>query len=251
MLWNKKILSYDCVNMLKNTINAYGKRIDFFLLIFHKLKILFINKRFLFVGCGNGIEALSLKQKVPSSLIIITDINYKKLIKKVTNKLDFILCEGTYLPFRNGVFNFSYCYHVLEHIKNYQKCIEEISRVLIDDGGLFLATPNRRRPVAYLESAEKRTLYEIITWNLNEWLARLGGNFSPDKYHCGFYEEELLKSLDSFFSQNICLSIEYNLHVSQGTRYEIFIKILNKIGILRQLSPSHTFFCKKSSIDLK
>jgi ubiquinone/menaquinone biosynthesis C-methylase UbiE len=230
---------------LLERINAYKKRIDFFLSILKREGEQVSGRHFLFIGCGSGLEALCLKQEIPDSLVVGIDINRDAFLK-LENKVDFIVCDSLLFPFRDEVFDFVYCYHVLEHVVHYQKCIEEMKRILKGNGGLFLATPNRRRLISYISSAEKTSLYEAIKWNFSEWLARFRGNFLPGKYHCGFYEEELQMSLANIFAQVACVTIEYDVHASQTSFLKLFVKLFHLLGILRLMTASHTFYCRKS-----
>lgn len=231
---------------LSDPILPYTKRINFFLSISRKLLKQVLRKRFLFVGCGTGLEALCLKQKSPDSLIIGVDVRRNRIMKEVVDELDLVVCDGTLLPFRSKAFDFCYCYQVLEHIREFQKCIYEMSRVLNRNGSLYLATPNRRRLVGYICTPQKVSLYVVIRQNLSEWLAsRFTRSSSRIKYHCGFYEEELQKSLAGCFSQVFCVSTDYNVYVSRRTRLEPLVKMLRAIGILRLFGVSHTFYCTK------
>jgi SAM-dependent methyltransferase len=232
--------------LLLERINEYKKRIDFFLYILKKVGEQASGKRFLFIGCGSGIEAFCLKQEIPDSSVIGIDTNRDAFTKKVEKKIDLVVCDSQLFPFRDEVFDFCYCYHVLEHVMHYQKCVEEMKRILKDNGVLFLATPNRRRLISYISSAQKTSLYEVITWNFSEWLARFRGKFLPGKYHCGFYEEELHMSLTNVFAEVACATIEYDVHASQNSFLKPFVKLFHLIGILRLLTASHTFYCRKS-----
>lgn len=231
---------------LLERINAYKKRIDFFLFTLKRAGEQVSGRRFLFVGCGTGLEALCLKQEIPDSLVVGIDIRRNAFVKEVKNKVDFVACDGLSLPFRDEVFDFCYCYHVLEHVVHHQKCIEDMKRILKGHGGLFLATPNRRRLAGYIGFAQKTSLYEAIRRNFGEWLGRLRGNSLPGKCHCGFYEEELQMSLNSYFPRVVCVTTEYNVYASQNNLFEPIVKLCHVIGILRLLTPSHTFYCRKS-----
>jgi ubiquinone/menaquinone biosynthesis C-methylase UbiE len=224
-------------------ISKYEKQIRFFISFLRKDERA-SNKVFLFVGCGNGTEALFFKQ-VQNSIVIGIDLNRNAFRREARKKLNLVACDSLFLPFTNEVIDFCYCSHVLEHVSNDRKCIREIKRVLKENGGLLLATPNRRRIIGYIDSAQDTSLYEVITWNINEWISRLRREFVPGRSHCGFYEEELSASLNAHFSQVVPVTAEYNLEVSKGRFFEPFVKLFHKIGIMRQLTLSHMFYCRK------
>lgn len=225
-------------------INYYIRRITFFNHILkHFDEKNYLESSILVIGCGTGLEALCLQNSNLNSIVVGIDVDPNRLLNEVKNKINLIICDALSLSLRNDVFDVSYCYHVLEHVTSSQKCIEEIKRSLKNNGSLFLATPNRRRLLAYIYSAEKKSLNEIIVLNLHEWIARLRGDFIPIKHHVGFYEEELIFLLHRFFPRVIRLTTEYNLFISKNSLYEPLIKILNFIGILRLITISHTFYC--------
>jgi len=43
----------------------------------------------------------------------------------------FIACDGQFLPFRDGIFGFVHCSHVLEHVENPKLMFAELKRVAI------------------------------------------------------------------------------------------------------------------------
>ena len=231
---------------LLERINAFKKRIDFFLITLKRMSKQVSGRRFLFVGCGSGLEALCLKNEIPDSLVVGVDIDRSGFIKESKNMVNLIVCDGLSLPFRDEVFDFCYCYHVLEHVVSYQKCIEKMKMVLKGDGSLFLATPNRRRLLSRVSSVKDISLYKVIRANLSQWLSRVRGNFLPGKRHCGFDEEELKRSLNGCFPTVICLTTEYNVYISKNSILEPFVKVCHAIGILRLFTVSHTFYCGKS-----
>jgi len=101
----------------------------------------FNNKKILDVGCNYGeIEKiLSLKNN-----IIGIDVDKKalKIAKKTIKNAKFIEASATKLPFGNQCFDVVICLAVLEHIKEDNKAIKELSRVLKKGGELLLAVPN-------------------------------------------------------------------------------------------------------------
>lgn len=222
-------------------IKTYKRRIGFFseLLKFDKDNA---RKFFLFVGCGSGLEALCLKRKLRDSVVIGIDLK-REAFSDEAKKLSLVVSDCLFLPFLDAAFDYCYCYHVLEHVINVERALDEMKRVLKPDGFLFIATPNRRRLVGYICSAQKVALSSVIKWNVIEWLARLKGDFIPSKCHCGFYEEELRKLLNSRFMVVKEVSAEYALYISRGTILYPIVLALCKLGIHRILKISIVFYC--------
>jgi len=62
--------------------------------------------------------------------------------KSVVDKSHLQTASAQELPYQNGVFNVVIIKHIVEHLPNPQKAIQEIGRVTEKGGTLILATPN-------------------------------------------------------------------------------------------------------------
>ncbi|QQG38508.1 MAG: class I SAM-dependent methyltransferase [Candidatus Woesearchaeota archaeon] len=108
-------------------------------------------KRVLDIGCGDGFLELSLKKRFnevygidvnESDLIIARSINPEK-------KIHFVKSSATKLPLKNNFFDVVVCTEVIEHIKEDEKVISEIRRVLKKKGTLIITTPDKNFPFIY------------------------------------------------------------------------------------------------------
>jgi SAM-dependent methyltransferase len=200
----------------------------------------------LFLGCGPGYESFCYSRNRPQALTIGIDLNHKEFDREVAKYVGFIVCDGAHLPFRNGAFDWEYCAHVLEHMPEDIRtpCVQEIRRTV--KHGVLIACPNANRIVSYINSAEKVSLFDVIKWNLFDWLHRLKGDFQ--NYHRGFTEYELNTMLSNSFHRVYCATVEYDFYMTDKTRYEVLFRVLNKIGLLRRVSPALTFICKPQTI---
>ena len=105
------------------------------------------NMKILEVGCGNGRLWKKNMQRIKSNLdITLTDIEDKMIEatkeelwdKKEMFKFDVVdVCN---LPYENESFDVIIANHMLYHVKDIEKGLEEIYRVLKDDGSLFIST---------------------------------------------------------------------------------------------------------------
>jgi len=100
--------------------------------------------KFLDLGCGVGsISTLAVKDKFE---VCGLDRNKSQLLyqrdHKVNLGINLITGDGQRLPFRDGYFDVVYCCHVLEHIVDDSSTLNEIHRILKDDGILLLSVPN-------------------------------------------------------------------------------------------------------------
>jgi SAM-dependent methyltransferase len=55
---------------------------------------------------------------------------------------DFIKCDACHTPFKDKSFDIVITRELIEHVINADDMMKEINRVLVDDGYLFIATPN-------------------------------------------------------------------------------------------------------------
>ena len=101
--------------------------------------------RILDVGCGRGaLPNLISRSKGCSAFGV--DISSKALYEaKKEAKSEFtafIVCSADNLPFKETVFDVSTCLEVLEHVYQPLKVLDEVYRVLKDEGFLIVSTPN-------------------------------------------------------------------------------------------------------------
>ena len=97
--------------------------------------------RLLEVGSGMGHLVAQLEDTFETVGI---DLNHwaVKESKSVVNKSSLQTASAQELPFEDGVFNVVIIKHIVEHLPNPEKAINEIGRVMAKDGYLILATPN-------------------------------------------------------------------------------------------------------------
>ena len=95
----------------------------------------------LVIGCGsqNDMNLVS-----PNSFGVGVDIStvaIKKSIRKY-NKSRFIVSDATNLPFMKNSFDYVICSEVIEHIKDDEKVLFEVKRILKNHGIFILTLPN-------------------------------------------------------------------------------------------------------------
>ena len=227
-------------------LSRFRNRIDFFLRNVSAPPRLSKQPTVLVVGCGGGEEALCIQRMCLGANVVGIDI---KLPAKETciDNIHFALANALNLPFRDDSVDFCYCYHVLEHVPDHSTCVAEMARVLKTDGELYLSTPNSKRLLLYVLSAQKEALSTIVRRNLREWIARLTGRFSNERgYHNGFAYADLFSVLATNFKEVRFVTDEYTLRMATGSIYLPFAKFLSWIHALKTVAPSHTVYCKRS-----
>lgn len=121
------------------------------------------------VGCGLG-ELLSLYLKDNQSKEVWgIDINQHCVEYCCLKELPVIKGDAENIPFYNDNFDCVICSHVLEHLKNPDKAIKEMHRVLKPKGKLIIIVPTNK-----------------------------SFHDAPDKTHITFFDEERLEILKDF-----------------------------------------------------
>jgi SAM-dependent methyltransferase len=152
----------------------------------------FKGKKILDVGCGLGMYSQEFSQE--GALVFGIDVDGKKIeqAKGLFPKINFQTAGAEKIPFANNSFDLVFLHEVLEHVKDEEKTIKEIVRVLKTGGRLILFVPNRWFPF------ETHGLYlgkKYIFGNipLLNWLPnKLRNIFAP---HVRTYTAKRLKSL--------------------------------------------------------
>lgn len=104
---------------------------------------------FLEAGCGLGIWNFRLNKDKRIRFSVGIDISdavwtaqqYK--LKKLYKNVHFLKGDVTSLPFQENSFNFISSFGVIEHFEKTGLPLEEMRRVMADEGIIFLDTPNK------------------------------------------------------------------------------------------------------------
>lgn len=90
-------------------------------------------RRVLVVGCGDGSAGYGELADVDGADWLETDVSLAGRAR--------VVCDASDLPFGDGHFDLVICIAVLEHVLEPQRCVDEIHRVLRDDGLVYATTP--------------------------------------------------------------------------------------------------------------
>lgn len=195
----------------------------------------------LVVGCGEGIEAAILAQRLDAKVVgIDVEDNFDKEARKFA-ALETGDAEN--LLFKNETFDFVFSYHALEHIQNPKKALKEIHRVLKKGGGFWIGTPNKSRIAGYI-GGKNTSLAEKIKWNLADWKARLTGKFENELgAHAGFTADELHRLLSEVFPETEDQTKTYFREIYAN--YSSLIKLIESSHLSEFIYPSVYFNGKK------
>ncbi len=194
-------------------------------------------RKLLVVGCGSGIEAAILAQRLNAE---VTGID----IEENFDPAALALCElkkgdAMALEFGDEWFDFVFSYHALEHIEEPETALREMQRILKPGGGFWIGTPNKERLVGYI-GGKNTSVSEKIRWNILDWRMRLTGKFENKLgAHAGFTRKELGDMLRSVFTIVDDRTLEYFTTIYSGKRG--LIETLEKSGLSRPVYPSVYF----------
>jgi SAM-dependent methyltransferase len=194
-------------------------------------------KRILVVGCGSGIEAAVLADEFEAHT---TGIDLDGTFDPIAaRRASLLVQDATNLDFPDKSFDLVFSYHALEHIPRYDVVLNEMRRVLTEDGHYCVGTPNRLRLIGYIGSKDA-SLRQKLMWNASDWSARIRGRFRNEfGAHAGFSPLELQDALKVVFSTANDVTFEYYLAVYSNKA--TLIRLLQASGFGRFLFPSVYF----------
>ncbi len=177
-------------------LGTEGRRslIEFRWRYFEKCILSFIQRRtehddaqisILDAGCGDGINLFGLGRIVDKFRLntFLTGIDYNPIRVQRSNIFDYIdgVSQASLyaLPFSNSSFDVILCNHVLEHLHDDQNALNELNRVLKDDGILILGVPNEGCMLAYIRNhfvqrSILRTTDHVNFYTMNQVKSMLG-----------------------------------------------------------------------------
>lgn len=224
--------------------------------IFTNLEFLSIQKEDIVLdcGCGSGVYVQIISEDYNCQIIGI-DVRASELLvakertRNWSRKVEFVLCDARYLPFRNIRFTKVLCTEVLEHISDDVGTLREIRRVIRKDGLLVLSVPNANYP--FLWDPVNKILERIHCRPIKSglWSGIWGGHFR-------LYKEASLiaklgqagfNTLKKRHLGRICLPFNYLLlYVLTGAYFRI--RKTEKISQAQACSFAEYFSKKKYSL---
>lgn len=151
------------------------------------------DKEILEIGAGISLFAGKLAEK---NRVVLTDIN-ETLLNQNPENCDLVVADAENLPFPDRGFDFIFLVGILHHLPDQKKGMQEIKRVLKEEGKVFISEPTK--------------------WSINliYYLGRklliflFGKNFVRKLVGCGTPDEEFLdtKELQRTFSKNFEIKI--------------------------------------------
>lgn len=212
----------------------------------------FPRPRILVAGCGGGHEAVVLQRRFDADVDAI-DLELAVYPEhRNAERVTFQEASVCKLPFANERFGAVFYHHVIEHVDDPVRSLEEIHRVMAPGGWLFIGTPNRHRLVsavgAHRQTDWDSNLKNKLRENLQDWSARLRGRFRNEYgAHAGFSRRELDGLLAKHFSERHWLTRDYLKFKYRDLPYAIVKRIAFHQSVLGVVAPGIYVLSRKSS----
>lgn len=198
-------------------------------------------ERMLDLGCGCGLEALTLQNEtgIPTiGIDVIQDFDSEAL-----EQIELRGYDGHSIPYPDAYFDGVYSFHVLEHVQNLDRLIAEVSRVLKPGGFAYFGVPNRSRLIAYFGTPGKHFSGKVRQ-NLIDVKHRLLRKFSNELgAHAGFSEKGLVSRLSGYFSKVLAVTSDY--YCAKWQHSKGVLRWLLWIGPQKIIWPSVYVLCVK------
>ncbi len=196
--------------------------------------------RILVAGCGQAHEARYIHDEMGGELVgVDVDSAWDPVVSEGARP-GFTLRTASVLdlPFADSSFDAIFYHHVIEHVPDPERSLQELARVLRPGGLIYVGTPNRNRVVGYLGSYDA-SLKEKVRYNVADYSARLRGRFRNELgAHAGFSQRELHRLLTAQFRDPIWLTAEY-LEYKYGDRVpEWALRTIGVRAVREVLAPS-------------
>lgn len=197
------------------------------------------NKNVLDIACGIGYGSKILKSN-KSKKIVSADISSKAL--SIANKLaksNYILMDASTMSLIEGTFDVVCSFETIEHLKNHQKFLEEIKRVLRPNGILIISTPTKEFWSPY--SDKPANPFHMKEFSIKEFYKIIQNNFKI----INIYGQEL-----SGLKRFIMYPYEKITQKMFRDKKILLNKITEKIQINKTSSKNSIFPLKKHRLNI-
>jgi 2-polyprenyl-3-methyl-5-hydroxy-6-metoxy-1,4-benzoquinol methylase len=169
------------------------------------------------IGCSSGIITSLLGQALSMTIGMDIDqeaVNYAKE-HHLSSRIQFLTADAMSLPFKDGSFDVIICNHIYEHVPNAYQMMDEIFRVLREDGFCYFSAGNKHmimeghyllpflswlpKPLAhiYLKMMRKGNLYyeeHLSLWGLKKLVK---------KFQVHDYTLSIIRDPERFFATDL------------------------------------------------
>lgn len=158
------------------------------------------NSRILEIGCGAG----HILEKINDGILTGIDISQTQIDrakKRLGNKAELIKAKGEDMPFPANFFDRIICTEVFEHVLEPEKIMQEMKRVLKDDGIISLSIPNENLIIFTKKVLLNTGFRWVLEPKKSQW--DLASKNNLDEWHIHLYSLNLIKKQISKYFQII------------------------------------------------
>jgi SAM-dependent methyltransferase len=123
--------------------------------------------RILDVGCGEGLAEVSIGRLHLSQIVLVgVDLALSKVqeARRQTaghnQRVGFAAGDAVRLPFRDGVFDSTYCVAVLQHVDDVEAAVGELARVTRGEGRVVAVEPDSTTRYGYSSLASGAAVFD-------------------------------------------------------------------------------------------
>ena len=117
------------------------------------------------IASGTGYGSGFLKDN-KAKIVIGADIDFEAVSysRKNFHNAHYLQSDAIHLPFRNNFFDVVVSFETIEHLREYQKFLYEIKRVLKKTGVLIISSPNKLNYHGGDAGGKNRFHFKFILW---------------------------------------------------------------------------------------
>lgn len=134
-------------------------------------------QRVLDTGCGVGYGSANVAEVASSVVGIDSDAGAVGFARRHYGRPNatYLVGDCQNLPFQSQSFDVVTSFELIEHLPDAQRYLEEVRRVLKENGTLVVSTPNR--PVYHEHLGDVTNPFHVREWDLQEFLSLLKAHF--------------------------------------------------------------------------
>ena len=214
------------------------------------------NDKVLEIGCGNGNLWLKNKNKIPKANILLSDVSQgmiddaKQGLEDMPN-IQFQCFDCHHIPYDNNTFDIIIANHVLFYVKDIKETLNEIKRVLKDDGTFYCSTYGSQHMKEITEIVKEYNpkmtlsnviLYEVFGLDNGQEILKTVFDTVTMKRHDDYLLVDNPDDITNYILSCHGNQIEYILKDPDSFKKYIYKKVLPQLKITKDAGM---FICRK------
>ncbi|MCK5259587.1 MAG: class I SAM-dependent methyltransferase [Candidatus Omnitrophica bacterium] len=189
------------------------------------------------VGCGNGEMLKAIEQNGGQPYGIEITLTALKNARNTTPSSALILASAEETPFKNNFFDHIIFAGVFEHVFSEERSLEELHRILKDNGKVIFVVPNKHWLGKPLEKVA-----QPLAWLFRKIVGRkhIGRQLIDREY--------TIKGFNSLIEKKGFEAIDwrpYQIDIGLVKNRKYYLKLLSKNLVPAKLCNHHVFICRK------